>query len=248
MLRVLTPLAAPVPVTPPLGLVFSSNPQKVTMLNEGDYVVKGPATAVTFSEAVAYAFAKELCLAVPGCGLCWLPGQSEPYFCSKMLPGRFSIEALGLNSISNASMVSDTIAFDIWIANTDRNLYNFVTDAIPSDDGSNSGHRHFLYAIDFEKSKVLRGEVNRFTIHNYPESEYWPSGQLGSYLDGQILEYPTEMCNKISSLSDEKIRSILEQVRIDMRMADINWLDSAVFVLCERAGRIHDYSNEVWNG
>lgn len=210
----------------------------------GDVVVKGPDLGVVFSEAAGYTFATGLGIPVPPFGVCQVPGEDGLSFCCKKLRGRFPIDHWVEHELAaNNEMIPQTIVFDIWVGNHDRNMGNFIEDAgelraAGQDDGT------MIFAIDFEKSAVLRGEPDWLTLNAWPATRFWPSDDLGRLC--RRFE-PSEDCMaKIEAMSDDEIDGTLRRVHFDMDAPTIPWLDRTIRTLSERRDRLRDLVHEAW--
>jgi hypothetical protein len=214
------------------------------MAGEGEFVIKGPDTRVVFAEAAAYEPATRIGIDVPEHGLCRLPGEAAVRFCCRKLRGRFPVDYwIDHERLVNRSLIPETIAFDVWTGNHDRNMGNFVEDEAKDAQG---GFRVKLYAIDFEKAAILRGEPDRFTLTTWPPTRFWPVEELGRLC--RRFTIPHAACMRIGSLTRDQIAGILEQVRLDMDVPDIPWFDTAVDLLDGRARDIATLVQEAWHG
>ena len=202
-------------------------------------VLKGPERGVVFAEASAYELANLIDLPVPPHGLCTVPGHPDPWFCCEKLDGRFPVDYWWQNErLANRNDLYDTIVFDVWIGNHDRNMGNLV---LHSED-------HFirLHAIDFERAAVLRGEPDRFTLNTWEARRFWPRERLGRLVRGAAIPWPT--CERIQELRESQIDGVMQEVRMDMDLADIPWLDASASALVERKARLRELVQEAWNG
>jgi hypothetical protein len=231
----------PTRLIPPPGLVYSTNPQHARATDGHTYVLKGPDPKVVFPEAVCYELAGLLNLSVPACGLCNIPGREGAFFASRELRTRTAIEGfIHRGKVVNAELLAQAVAFDVWIANIDRNAGNIVGEP----QASNGTGLLKLFAIDFEKSQILAG-VDRFTVTALPLERFWPTGVLGQVCGRQPI--PADFCARIARMSGEDIGAILHATIWDLSMPEVPWIDSAVDVLTHRANRISALVTEVWS-
>lgn len=235
-------LEEPQPVAAPPGVVYSTRPLHARASDGQTYVLKGPATEVVFPEAVCYQLASLVGLSVPECRLCSHPGQGSVFFASKEVRTRSEIEIfIKDRKVVNPELLPHTVAFDVWVANEDRNLGNIVGEPY----STNGTGVVKLYAIDFEKSAPLRG-VNRFTVTALAAKKFWPTGQLGEICRG--YELPVDFCKQIAAVQRSAIDSVIQRTIWDLNMAAVPWADSAVDVLEHRAQNIFTLIREVWHG
>lgn len=204
-------------------------------------MLKGPDHQVVFSETIAYELAATVGLRVPAYGLCHVPWGDGIYFASEKLGHRHSLELLWpTEKIANRELLSQVIVFDIWIANIDRNIGNLVYDSFV--DGSET--RLIIYAIDFEKSEVLRGDKDRFTIEALPLENMWPRETLGKLCNG--LPVPYEFCTRIESITEDEVATAFGVWEDDLGLPRIEWSERARSHLMSRARRIRNLVHEVW--
>lgn len=234
-------LEEPQPVTPPQGLVYSTNPMHARATDGHTYILKGPETSVVFAEAACYQLAALVGLSVPPCRLCTLPGSGSVVFASRELRTRSALETIVRTGRTlNPELLEETIAFDVWVANEDRNMGNIVGEPHVT----NGTGIVRLYAIDFEKAAVLAG-IDRFSVTAMPAAKFWPTGVLGDLCGG--LTVPTEFCGRISEVQRPAIAGLVQQTVWDLNMPQVPWIDTAIDVLVQRAARIVALVHEVWN-
>lgn len=203
-----------------------------------DYILKGPEPKVVIAEALGYGLARSLGIAVPECALCRHPRSGQVYFASREAPLR-SIEALlGSPAVENPAIITDCFALDVWIANLDRNVGNYVGEP------RNRGHQVRVLAIDFEKSHVLAG-VDRFTVTGIPDRSLQPrEGLKRMCFDGH---FPDEMCGRIEAMSSSYIEQVFGDVASALAPDGIPWQDSAVSFLSARARTLRHLADTVWH-
>lgn len=234
-------LEEPQPVTPPKGLIYSTKPLHARATDGHTYILKGPETSVVFAEAACYQLAAHVGLSVPPCRLCTLPGSGGVLFASRELRTRSALETLvTTGKVLNPELLEETIAFDVWVANEDRNMGNIVGEPR----ATNGTGTVKLYAIDFEKAAVLAG-TDRFTVTAMPAARFWPTGVLGDLCGS--LTVPTGFCARISAVQRAAVAGLVQQTVWDLNMPQVPWIDTAIDVLVQRASRIVTLVNEVWN-
>lgn len=142
--------------------------------------------------------------------------------------------------ISNPDLIPSCIAFDTWIANDDRNMGNIVAE--PERAGTMALAK--LYAIDFEKAKILRGE-NMLVVGMIEPRSFWPKEMLGQLCRGHLV--PEEFCTRVAGITEARIDGVFESLAWDLVALDLSWRESAVFQLTKRAKEIHERVREVWH-
>lgn len=233
-------LEEPERVVPPPGIVYSTNPLHARATDGHTYILKGPDTKVVFAEATCYQLAELLGLSVPRYGLCKVPVKGV-FLASQEVRTRSAVdELLRVGKVLNPELLPQAVAFDVWVANEDRNLGNVVGE--PS--ASNGTGSVKLYAIDFEKAAVLNG-VDRFTVTALAASKFWPAGTLGGLCEKAAM--PTAFCARIGAMTRTGIDGVLHRSVWDLDMPEVPWLDTAVDVLVQRASKIASLVGEVWN-
>ncbi|MBD3299809.1 MAG: hypothetical protein GF347_00475 [Candidatus Moranbacteria bacterium] len=235
----------PRPLVSPPGKVYSTSPREALSSELGDVVLKGPDLGIVFAEASAFQFARELGIATPDFGVCEVPGEEGLFFCSKKLRGRYPVDHwVGNGLVSNPEVIPETIAFDVWVANWDRNIGNFVEDAEEAR-GEGEGEGTKIFAIDFEKAAVLRGEPDRFTINGWPGSKFWPLEDLGRLCRQYAL--PRGFLEKIKAIDPQHIAGVLEQIQLDLDLAAVPWMQTSIDLLTSRAQGIEKLATEAWD-
>jgi hypothetical protein len=220
-------------------VIYSTCPKIGTAENGASYYLKGPDAAVVAAEALAYELAGAVNLAVPEHALCEVPGVGV-FFASKEVRFRSALDVVMEGGLaSNPELLSDCIAFDTWIANDDRNMGNIVMEPERIE-----GHLARLLAIDFEKSRILRGE-NMLLVDQLAPRSFWPRELLGQLCDGQ--PFPDGACSRIASVSRDRIDGVFEALAWELADLDLSWRDSAVYQLARRATQITDRVREVWD-
>jgi hypothetical protein len=129
------------------------------------------------------------------------------------------------------------IAVDTWLANDDRKMGNLV--GSPADDG-----RILLSMIDFEKSKTLRRNPTIESAGVEPRA-LWPTSELGDLLkQTKPPTLPVDVIRRIQAVTRERIEAIIRPVAEDLPFVD--WSDSSIDLLTNRAERIRALLGEVW--
>jgi hypothetical protein len=234
-------LDEPQNVVPPEGLVYSNAPRVAQSTAGPSYILKGPDLPVVVAEALGYSLAPLVGLTVPDWALCRVPSEAGIFFASRELPVRSGIEFLiGTDAVLNPDLVPACIAFDLWVANTDRNVGNIVAEPQSSRRGRGVV---VLHAIDFEKAQVLRG-TDRFTIGGMPLRRFCPTDALAALVVG--LPKPLDFCKTVRALPPKQIDGLFEELVWAMDGAVIPWRDSAADQLVRRAERLEQYVEEAW--
>jgi hypothetical protein len=192
---------------------------------------------------VAYELAALVGLNVPPFAFFRHPVTGRIFFASQGVRLRSAIDQLisqhGL--VVNPDFFPTCIAFDVWISNRDRNSGNVVAEPV----GGRHGSEIQLYAIDFEKSDILRG-VSRFEItERYSPRNCRPVGELARFARG--LPFPRNACTAISSITQDAIVAIFSELALNLPGHNIPWVDSASDFLARRAHRIEVLVKEAWD-
>jgi hypothetical protein len=222
-------------------VLFSTAPRVAPASDGNSYIIKGPDLPLVFSEAAAYELAGLIGLSVPEFALCLLPGSNELWFGSRRKAFRHSADVLlRTGRVSNPNLLSEAVAFDVWVANDDRNLGNLVADSV------NLGGRNLLelYAIDFERSQILAGRADRFRVAAMHPRTFWPREEMGRICRG--LSRPEPFCERILGLRPDEIHGALTKILVGLNMPPVGWFDTAVDVLNQRRERIHSLVAEAW--
>jgi hypothetical protein len=235
----ITPLEAPVPVHAPLGLIYSTGPRELTATDGNAYIIKGPEPSLVFAEYAAYELAAIVGVPVPEHALCMLPGDGgDVYFASRKK--RLRLDPTGSwahGVVANREMLSTTAAFDVWIANTDRNLGNIVGEPLGSD-----GQVQW-FAIDFERAESLRGRLDLFAVMGIDPRRMHPHEQLGVFCRSGPI--PLATCERIAD-SASSVIEIIGEWEADLLLPRIDWAERSATVLRQRAHRIHSLVQEAW--
>ena len=219
------------------GIIYSTQPLIALAENGSKYILKGPDINLVIAEYSAYLLARHINIPVPDYGLAYQ--DDSYYFASKEIKIKDVEDILSNDYISNQEDIPRIIAFDILISNYDRNMGNFVA-AIDKIEPTPS---FYLYAIDFEKSRVLN-PANILVLNDHDEV-YWPRGILGDILSGTHL--PSEQTiSTLSELPDnDQIFHHLERF-YDTIKADKNSLINMRRLLRDRANNITNLIRRYW--
>lgn len=218
----------------PDGVVYSTNPKTAVGLDELTYFLKGPEIEIVAAEAFAHLLARLVDLPVPDFGLARI--DDDTYFASLEAQIRNVGHFLANGKITNPQTLQETIVFDVWVANTDRNLGNFVGQVTP-----NPNHVRIL-PIDFEKSASIRERTPIVQIPMIPVRDFWPSEDLGRIASGSRL--PEDFCGRIAAVTSNQITHCAGVVAA--HLPQYEWGDSTVRVLKTRASQIVRLCREVW--
>lgn len=226
----------PTPVEGPPGIIYRTSPRLGTGEDGAAYYLKGPSTQLVVAEAWAYGLASLVGLAVPDCALCVVAG--EVYFGSRQVRMRSGLDAvLHKGLATNQGLLAEVIAFDTWIANDDRNIGSIVFEPAP-------GGGVTLFAIDFERSYVLRGEGMIATGMVSPR-EFWPRDDLRRHCRG--LDIPYDFCRRIGLLSADAIDGVAERMIWSFTDIEVPSRTDIVQHLARRARNIEHSVTEVWS-
>lgn len=225
----------------PEHVVYSTDPRRATGLDGKVYFVKGPDQNVAVAEAVAYQLAQEVGLPVPEFGLVLSDDGSEPSFasCEVAHCHRSVDDWIVRKRTTNPEVLPRIIAFDVWVANKDRNIGNLVGIEEPA----GLGIRITLVAIDFEKSVALRGPYPLTTVNTIPATKLWPSGILGNLVKG--APQPMEFFATIEGINASHIEAAFGTVEAHLG-AIVPWKENTVKLLLTRAKNIRTLVQEVW--
>lgn len=220
------------------GIIYSTNPLMACARDGCDYVLKGPDTGTVVAELASYLFAGILGIPVPPYGIARYDGSV--YFVCECLPINDIEDIFERRAYQNEEDIAKTIVFDIFIANPDRNMGNFV--AHP---GENPNRPRFvIHAIDFEKSRLLNPEeFGKFLL--IPDQTYWPREELGRVLRG--IRFPSmEFIGKINSLSgngqiSDGLDRVCRKVNIDREA-----LAGGEAILTRRSQEIERLARREW--
>jgi hypothetical protein len=155
----------------PEGKSYSTEPRVGEATNRKRYFVKGPDPAVVAAESLAYLVAQRVGLDVPEWALTIVDGSL--CFASEACELQSGVAALlQLRGGANPMFWPRVVAFDMWIANHDRDDGNVVARVL------RNRVRQFL-AIDFEKANLLRGQ-SLISVNMLESSHFMPRGRLAT--------------------------------------------------------------------
>ncbi len=232
------------PVEAPAGITYRTKPEVWIARNGRRYVVKRDTVTTVVAEALGYGLAELVHLPVPPFALSRIKETPGFAFCSEYQARNDVLRYLERGQLVNPEIVGDTLVFDLWVANDDRNVMAFVGH-IP--ETAALGQLEAL-AIDFECSQLLRGvspiSVNMLKLAPRPEVKRYL--QLGA-------DPFTVMCRRIKALTDSQIAGVFNRLRFQGEAPLFPalypvWADSAIRALINRASRIDALVNEVLRG
>lgn len=222
------------------GCIYSTRPTVSSATNGKRYFLKGPDQTVVAAEVIAYALAERVNISVPRCALCKHPRTDEILFATEAAIINSGIDRLLAPRYAvNPDLLADVIAFDVWIANGDRNPGSLVAQPL-------SGHKEprvRLLAIDFEKSEVLRGR-SIIEVTALDPARWWPTGDLAAMCVG--LELPIAQILRIRELKRTHIDQILAATMTALGRT-LDRADAIAHQLASRATNIEGLTREVWN-
>lgn len=221
-------------ITGPPNVIYSCNPRIAGGLDNFGYVLKGPDIEIVAAEACAHLLAQAVELPVPEFGVAPIDGNM--YFASREVQIRNVQRFLAARKIQNPATLYETIAFDVWVANTDRNLGNFVGEM-----AANEGAVRIV-PIDFEKSATIRERTPIVSVPLIEPRRLWPHDDLGRIACGGQI--PDAFCEKIAALPRARIDHAMQVATA--HLPAFTWGDNSAQVLEVRARRIRQLCREVW--
>lgn len=230
----------PVPAKSPHRIVFSTRPQFARAADGFWYFLKGPSPEVAFPEAAAYRLADLVGLSVPPWALGRVSGSDRIYFASRRMLWRSDVDAvLELPGIVNPELLAEVVAFDVWIANVDRNINNVVADSAGADAVR-------LFAIDFEKSELLRGK-GQIELAALDDDRCWPREDLAPFIRRQAP--PVDCVSRIVAISEAQLHAALAPLLLVAPAPARFDLQTATHALLGRAKQLNRLlTKEVWHG
>lgn len=239
-LRLIALAAEGEPMRPPARMVYSTSPECWLDADGVEYVVKGPQPEIVAAEAIAHLLASSLQIPLPEFLLAQKPDGSGPFFCSRLITNamRDVVPWLQARPSDLLASVARIAAFDIWIANGDRNVSNLIGRPPPVGDASVE-----IVAIDFEKSHSLRDRHARITAPMVDPAGLWPTGLLGELLEGTPI--PADFILQVGALTNEQINGIVSRAGSLIGPA-YDWYDSTMAALTQRRKQLGDLVREVW--
>jgi hypothetical protein len=189
---------------------------------------------------MAYALASLVGISVPRCALCKHPRTEETLFASEAATISSGVDRLlGPRFAVNSELMADVIAFDTWIGNWDRNPGSLVAEV-------ETGHKDTrvrLFAIDFEKSEVLRGR-SFIVVTAINPAECWPHGDLTALCVGLAL--PRAQIARIRRVERASVAAILSSTAESLNR-NLERADAIIHQLLSRSARIEELTTEVWH-
>jgi hypothetical protein len=230
----------PTDVVPPERMIYSTRPKRALGEDGIQYYLKGPDPAVVAAEALAYELGGLVGFTTPDYGLCEVP-EAGLCFASREIRFRSALDTILEKELAaNPELIPACIAFDIWIVNDDRNISNIVAEPVRV----GASVRARLHAIDFEKSKILRGS-NMFEVGMVDPRTLWPKELLGRLCRG--CNFPDDFCERVRAITRDQIDGVFERLIWELAGLDLPWRESAVFQLSKRATEIRQRAQEVWD-
>jgi hypothetical protein len=222
------------------GLVHRTSP-KVGRASDGQrYFFKGPDPHIVLGEVLGYSVAEIVGLQVPSWALCRMPPKNDIFFASEAMSFSGGIESLiSARQVTNPHFLEDCVAFDVWTANTDRNVGNVVANPDPAHPGKAE-----LFAIDFEQAQVLNG-TDFLTVGQVEPRLCWPTGILAALC--REIEFPSNMCRSIGAVTIDDVDRVVEEMEADIEFPRGEWVSSAKRQLVSRGGRIETLVREAWD-
>ena len=240
----LVDLAEAKPLKSPERLIYSTKPFAGICSDGKHYVIKGSLDpAVVKAEAAAYILAPIVGIPVPEWTFVSAPQKAAyPLFGSRMVPGVRDVSAWLESDIAQyQDILAKIIVFDIWIANTDRNLGNLISRSTPkTHDG-----RIDLIAIDFEKAVAVRSATPRIDIASVQTENLWPSDQLGRII-GRLPKPEIEWISTLGTYSLEILAPALQEAQIAIGL-ESDWHTNIAAMLVDRAAKLPELIEEVWH-
>jgi len=228
-------------VTPPTGMVFSTQPRRCLAEDGHIYFVKGPDPNVVVPEAVSYILAQQVELPVPEFALGRREAEYGLFFASREVQGGFrSVDSwLGLGRTQNPQVIQRLHVFDVLIANRDRNIGNLLVQNIRSPQGP----PFRLVAIDFEKSEAFRGNYPYTTVPTIEPRRLRPSGILCEILQRERVA--VEHFAAIERIGQGNVLDAFGRLEA-MIGHPIEWKDGSAQLIASRARDIRRIVAEVW--
>ncbi|MBA4388677.1 MAG: hypothetical protein C0404_11900 [Verrucomicrobia bacterium] len=233
-----------VAISTPPRLVYSTQPF-AGMCSDGKvYIIKGASDQmIVRAEASAYVLAQLVGVSVPEWSFVSAPGHADhPLFGSRIVSGPRDISPWLNNDIERYSdVLAQIITFDMWVANTDRNLSNLVgRNCAAQTDGYID-----IVAIDFEKSVTVRSTTPRIALGSITPHSLWPRELLGRMVCGRPRPQNDWVAN-IAGNSALDLAPALQEVQIALSLED-SWLTDITDILAHRATRVPMMVEEVWH-
>jgi hypothetical protein len=229
----------------PTNVVFSTNP-KVAFDGESRryYVKGGEDVGIVLGELVGYGLATLLSIPVPEYAVGRYSTSSTPHFASRVVEDavRDAQPFLEKRRLGNPTVLCKTILLDIWLANIDRNLGNFLVRS-KIDAGKISFE---LVAIDFEKSTTIRSRAPLIDVPNLAPGALWPRNLLGKLCRGYAVLQPSWVA-EIQHVAQTQIEAVVVNSFAATGLTDANWRDGIVDILLKRQSDIGKLAKLEWN-
>lgn len=210
----------------------------------GLVVMKNNDLETVIAECLGSALADLVGLSIPPWGITEAPGTNVPWFCSEMQLRTHAEDVLRRNQVLNPEIIADTIVFDIWTANDDRNMGGFVPH-VPAHAPVNKVE---LLTIDFESCLLCRGK-SIFEINSLPASRFRPRSEVSRHVPTADRKPYERMCQRLALLRKEQLAAAFDRLAIPSRgilqPLPMQWRESAEAALLQRAHKIGFILQEV---
>lgn len=220
------------------GLVYRTAPL-VGYASGQRYFFKDRGEETVVAEVLGYLLAQAVGLCVPEWALCRMPPTRGIWFASEAAGFSGGVEPLlRSRQVTNSGFLGDCVAFDVWVANTDRNVNNLVANSVADAPG-----RGELLAIDFEQARVLNG-TNSLAVGGLHSRECWPREVLATHCAG--LPFPEAMCTRIARMNADRVEEAIHSIYLDTEFVPPAWVEITKRQLVARGARITDLVREAW--
>jgi hypothetical protein len=227
-------------VARPEGIVYSTDPLASMDEAGNQYIVKGPDLNIVVSEAIAYILAGELGIMTPGFALGYFADdESALWFASAKEENVIRGGDRLLSACPSASTIlamGALVAFDAWIANTDRNSGNVLV--------RGSAKELEIVAIDFEKAEALRGPHPLMQSTVVDPKKLRPTGDLA-----RAVTQPVQwggFLQRLQDLPDDTIKDAVQTVESAVG-SSFTWADSTCQALQKRKMKLPQILTEIWS-
>jgi len=233
------------PMCAPKDMVYSTNPRLALDSNGHAYCIKGDNDVeIVLSELVGHVLAGFLGIPVPDYAVGRFNSAGAPYFCSAIVEDAIrDVEAhLKTNKIADIEILAKVILLDIWIANKDRNIGNFL--GRPRPDFGNGFIS--LVAIDFEKSLTIRSKAPLIELPALAAGAFWPRGVLGGYCRNRA-HLAGKLVQDFQSLPASQIERAVDKCFAAANVGDVGRRDDVVDALVKRQRQLDNLAKLEWN-
>jgi hypothetical protein len=233
------------PMCAPKDMVYSTNPRLAFDSNGHSYCIKGDNDIeIVLSELIGHVLAGFLGIPVPDYAVGRFKGTGPPYFCSSIIEDAFrDVEAhLKTNRIADLEVLAKVILLDIWIANNDRNIGNFLGRPRPDVGSGFIG----LVAIDFEKSLTVRSKAPLIQLPALPAGAFWPRGVLGGYCKNRA-RLTGKLVQDFQSLPATRIEHAVDKCFAAANVGDLGRRDDIADALVNRQQQLDNLAKLEWN-